>query len=314
MELTATEIGHLTRLAGKETTLLRDLRETAKSKPSLTTRVISSLEEKGFVNTARSGHSKMLSISQSRHAMLFRDMALEYPHLDLAEILDGKSLEVLSAIAYTNPGTRKEICKNGQVSEASAGRVLLRLRRRGIVQKKEGGYLISPRFVLVKKFVMEFRHYLNYRKARNFAGDAVMVWERNDEFIIESMSREVDKNGFLLTGPSLFARFGVVLFMKSSYHFFSPRAKRVRLEDSILHSLLVQPSRRTMLSILLVWKKNQQKMRKKYLYSEARRYGIKSKIQHIEEYLDTKGKKRELPELPKWNEFASKAREYDIKP
>ena len=95
---------------------------------------------------------------------------------------------------------------------------------------------------------------MNQKLALEFAPDAVIVWERNEEFIMESSKYE-QKDGFLLTGVSAFARFGVPLLTSKSYFFCSPFTRKLRLEDTIIHSLLVPNG--SMLPTLLAWKKNE---------------------------------------------------------
>ena len=39
---------------------------------------------------------------------------------------------------------------------------------------------------MIKDFVNESRHYTNQQIDGKFSNDAVILWERNDEFIVES--------------------------------------------------------------------------------------------------------------------------------
>jgi len=39
---------------------------------------------------------------------------------------------------------------------------------------------------MLKDFVNESRHYTNQQIDRKFSNDAVILWEHNDEFIVES--------------------------------------------------------------------------------------------------------------------------------
>jgi DNA-binding MarR family transcriptional regulator len=270
-------------------------------------RVISGLVDKGFLSTEKLGLSKNVSLSETKHAMLWRRLALEFGHMPFHKLLSGGSLEVLSAIGSKQLANRKDIAENSLISEATAARVLESLGQLGVVQR-EGAYRISPRFQLLAEFTAEFRRYMNQKLALDFAPDAVVVWERNEEFIVES-SRPQEKDDFLLTGISAFARFGVPLLARKSHFFYSPFTRKLRLEDAIIHSLLVPNG--SLLPTLLVWKKNEGRLNMQYLRQRAEKYDAATSVIEIVSYFESQGSQR--PErFPPWNEFLARAREYGI--
>lgn len=312
LSLTKSEIKYLEIISTEGNASVSHLCEKTKSLPSMVRRSLSALEEKGFIKKYRVGLPKEISLSDSKHAMLFRDMVLEFRHIPFHKHLPGSSLEVLSAICFLNLRTRKEIREHSSVSESSVARVFLKLRRVGIMQKRESEYVLSPRFKILKNFVIEFRHYLNQKIAKRFSRDSIILWERNDEFIVESGTKKGDEEEFHITGPSAFGRFGIQLFMMVSYHFYSPRKKELGLEDMIIHSFLIPISQRIMLPVLLVWKKNEKRITKEILMGMAEQYGVKKLVGTIYDYFDSKGKQR-IEEFPTWKEFKSKAGEYGLK-
>jgi predicted transcriptional regulator len=280
--------------------------------PSMVRRSLASLDRKGFIKKYRVGLPKEISLSDSKHALIFRDMVLESRHIPFHKYLSGSSLEVLSAICFLNLGTRKEIQEHSNISEPSVARVFLKLKHVGIMQKKESKYVLSPRFEALKNFVIEFRHYMNQKIAKEFTKNSVILWEKNDEFIIESNTKKENGNNFHLTGPSAFGRFGIQLFMTVSYHFYSPRKKELGLEDVITHSFLIPMSQRIMLPVLLVWKKNDKSINRERLMNVAERYGVRKLVNAIYDYFNSEGKQK-IEEFPTWEEFRSKADEYGLK-
>jgi hypothetical protein len=169
-------------------------------------------------------------------------------------------------------------------------------------------YSVSPRFQSLADFVIEFRHYLNEKITTEFASDGVILWESNHEIIVES-KRNREADGFQLTAVSLFARFEIPLLAGTSYFFYSPRRKKLRLEDAILHALLLPD--RSILPILLVWKKNRQEISLPYTERQAERYGASDRVQKTVRYFETRGAER--PEgFPPWDEFLVRAREYGL--
>jgi len=308
MKLTASELKCLHLLAthgnlsasviGKELRVMR---------PQVS-RVLGSLRERGFVKTEKVGLSKIISLSETKHAILLRRMVLEFEHVPFHELLSGATLEVLSAISYLKLKNRNEIRGNSLVSETSVAKALERLKQAGIIRKVDSTYSVSQRFEILRDFVTEFRHYLNQKAASSFANDAVVLWECNSELIVESKRRE-EGYGFLLTGISAFARFGIQLMAPRFYFFHSPFVRELRLEDVILHSFLV--NNRNLLPILLVWKKNERKIDQGYLESKAEKYGARNAVHAIKTYFTSQG--REKPEgYPPWHEFTLRAEEYEL--
>jgi len=312
LSLTESEIKYLEIISTDGDVSVSHLCSKTKSSPPMVKRSLSSLEEKGFIKKHRAGLLKKISLSDSKHALIFRDLVLESRHIPFHKYLSGSSLETLSAICVLNLSTRKEISEHSNISEPSVARVFLKLRRVGIMQKKESAYILSSRFEILKNFVMEFRHYTNQKIAKRFNQDSVILWERNDEFIIESNTKKEDELDFHLTGPSAFARFGIQLFMMISYHYYSTRSKKIRLEDALIHSFLIPMSQRTMLPVLLVWKKNEEQINRLYMMDISEKYGVGKFIDSVYDYFVSKGKQR-IDEFPTWEEFKSKAYEYGVK-
>ncbi len=270
-------------------------------------RAITSLKNKGFIKIERKGHSSVVSLSDAKYAVLWRKLALEFAHMPLDRLLAGANLVVLSTVCYLTLGSRKEIAENSRVSERTAAVVLERFKQFGIIQKTTE-YQVSPRFQTLSEFVTEFRHYLNHKIATRFASDAVILWERNHEFIIES-KQTLEKDGFKLTAASAFAKFGIALLAPSSYFFYSPVRRRLRIEDAILHALLVPD--KSMLPVLLVWKKNERTISLSYIEQQSERYNATGSLRDVVRYFETKGVRRTEGFLP-WDEFLLRAREYGM--
>jgi DNA-binding MarR family transcriptional regulator len=271
-------------------------------------RAMVTLEDKGFVKTEKKGLSTIVSLSDTKHAALWRKISLEFAHMRLDRLLAGASLEVLSTVSCLTLGNRKEIADNSLVSVPSVAKVLERLKEVGILQRTTAGFGVSPRFETLREFVIEFRHYLNQRIAQDFASDAVIIWECNHEFIIES-KRTQTNHGFQLTGPSSFPRFGIPLLLAKSYFFYSPLRRKLRIEDIVLHSLVSRTP--SMLPLLLVWKKNERRISLQYSERQAEKYKATSRLKDIIAYFTTNGSQR--PEgFPSWDEFVQRAQEYGI--
>lgn len=278
------------------------------SRPDVS-RVITALQDKGFVTTKKIGLSKIAILSETKHATLWRKLILEFKHMPLEELISGASLEVLSAVCSFTLTNRKEIGQATLLSERSVASVLEKLGRVGIIRKVMPKYSVSPRFRTLKEFVIEYRHYLNESIAEEFAADAVVLWECDTEFVIESKTLRT-KEGFQPTGASAFSRFGIQLLIPSFYFFYSPSTRKLRLEDVVLHSLLLPE--RNVLPTMLVWKKHEKVVNIRYLKSQAKKYGAAEPVDAIIAYFASEGRERPLG-FPTWDEFVLRAKEYGMR-
>jgi len=86
----------------------------------------------------------------------------------------------------------------------------------------------------------------------------------------------------------------------------------LRLEDILLHTLLIEPKNvRYVTYALLLLKKIEGCIDRLYLQQEAERLGLSDEVNALLQFLE---KRKRLSEqaLPSWNEFAIKAKDYGV--
>jgi DNA-binding transcriptional ArsR family regulator len=264
------------------------------------------LEEKGIVDVERQGLSKRPVFSGNKHAALLKAFISEHFHMKIEEVLAGSALEVLLPLAYEKLDT-SEIVEISELSESTVRRNLKKLGEVGIVVR---GYTINPRHRQLKEFIKEFQGYINQQTAISFARDSVILWQRGKEFLVKT-KKEKEGKYFLLTGFSKMGEFGIPLILRGFYYYFySPFKKAVGMEDAALHVLVTEPSSTTnVLYALLLAAKNQFDM--DYFKKEGKKFGLENTAMDIEKYIETRGEHK--PRFfPRWEEFKSKAGEYEI--
>lgn len=122
----------------------------------------------------------------------------------------------------------------------------------------------------------------------------------------------VPEKNLLKTATSRLNDFGIQLLSDFDIYFYSRRKKIIRVEDVILHTLLLEKNNvRYVTYSLLVLKKNAKRVDKEYLLKEAQRLGLGLQINAMLQFLKTKGKRGGLT-LPSWSEFVSRAKEYVV--
>ncbi len=311
-KLTTTEIRALRAIGqGNEQSIGRISEATDILYPVMS-RAISSLSKKGFLRVSRRGLTRQVSLSDAKHAQLFKRLLSEFSHMNFEKILTGSSMEVLSHITDA-PLKRKEIEEQSCLTAKTVKVALKRLKEFGVVFVKEGfTYVLNRRFSLLGEFVEEFRRYYNQRLAEDFSADSVIIWQVGKEFLIKTRSSK-EYESFFLTGISAFHQYGIKLFLPDyDYYFHSPYKTKLGVEDILLHAIIADPNgTRTILSALLLWKKND-RMNVKYLLEEAKKYRVDDVVYALIDYLNSEGRTKP-GYFPTWAEYLAKAEEYGLR-
>ncbi len=269
--------------------------------------VVSDLENKGLVDLEKKGLSKKISVANSKHASILKKLFAMHP-VDFENCLSGSALEVLQPITEDEL-SRSEVSKRCGYSERTVSRVFDRMRERGMIVEESGLYSINPRYAALSEFISEFQSYLNVKRSRSFSPTSTMIWERGKEFMVET--RETNEEDYFLTGYDRLADFGVPLITTGSrYYFYTEMKDELVLEDVCLHTLIPDiSSTRNLLYVLLAIGKN--RVNWSYLKIESVKYGLEDTAAALKEYMDSRGKKK-AKYFPPWEEYKTKAREYEI--
>jgi len=309
MKLTTNEIKIFREIAKSGSETIGEIGSSLDISHQSLSRTLKSLEQKGLVETEKRGISKHLFCSETKHSTLLKTLLLEFPHIKFENLLSGSSLDILHSLSGSSLSRNEMMLRTG-LSGKTIQTKLKTLREFGIVFSKRGFYSLNDRFDVLKDFLLEFRRYLNLKIAQEFAADAIILWQEADEFLIKtSEHKEIDK--FPLTSVTAFHRYGVQLFLPEYYYYFYSRRKRkLNPDDVILHALVLDPTdTRVVMSVLLLWKK--QKVDAEYLSEESSRYGLRTAVRDLIDYIRTKGEVRP-DHFPTWKEYEAKAQEYGL--
>lgn len=269
-------------------------------------RQLSRLFELGLVRWERRGRSKIVTLSDAKHATLLQNMIVHTPNLRYEALLTGKSLDVLAAVHLLNLSTVGEIERFSQVSHVTVVRLLSRYRQLGAVRKRGGLYRLGVRYGVIGDFLREFRSYTNLRMLREVTPDASVVWERDRDVLFRSSGPIQGR--FPASAFSAFPRFGVDLFLTDGgYYFYSPRRERVGPAEVLVHAMLAAESTRERTLTLILMKKAN--FDREHLLLLSRVYGAEETARSYVAYLDTRGQRRQ-PGFPSWEEMSRRIREY----
>jgi DNA-binding HxlR family transcriptional regulator len=272
-------------------------------KPSLLTYTLKKLQTKGLVKITHKGARKQVYFSETKHTTLLRDLFSIYDYVDWENVLNDKGVEILLQI-LTGSGKLTRIPRN------TLWRYTNNLKSRGIITQ-EGK--INPQFKGLSEFLDEYQSYFTKKAASTISGNSVILWQQDMEFLVRAPKevKEIPQK-FHKTSISMFGEYGLPLFTDFMVYFYSVNKQSIRLEDALLHTLLIEPKnvRYTTYALLLL-KKTQGCIDRHYLQQEAQRLGLNDEIIAMLQFLESH---KRLPDyaLPSWDEFVIKAKDYGV--
>jgi hypothetical protein len=269
--------------------------------------IIAFKKKKKQFKRKRNAPRKYVYFGDSKHASLLRELLVTDSHMKWKNILSGLGLEVLFQVLGHSEITFESF------SKATFWRYSRVFMAQGIIKLDDQGYRVNPRFSILIDFLTEYQQFIINTRIRSVSETAVILWQKNFECLIRvPRNSRLPQKGFLKTATSVLHDFGIQILSDSDTYFYSKKRARIRIEDAILHTLLIERDNiRYVLYSLLLLKKELTRIDKEYLLKEAQRLDLSLQINAMLQFLKTRGKRRGLT-LPTWAEFMTKAEEYNV--
>jgi DNA-binding HxlR family transcriptional regulator len=291
----------------KGTHSFQEIWKTIAIKPPLLSYSLKKLSRKGIIRTTKRGYRKYTYFNDSKHASLIRDLLLIYDYVNWENLLPGSAIEILFQILNKPERNLKDF------SKATLWRHLRNLRAHGILKRDNHGYVISSRFSILADFLTEYQRFLVATAVKSISESAVILWQKDLECLLR-VPKSVDfhQENFYKTATSCFYELGIPLISDFNVYFYSKTKQRIRIEDILLHTLLIEPNnvRYTLYGLLLL-KKFWNKIDKKYLLKESQKYNLNPQVNGMLQFLETHKSQKDVA-LPSWEEFVAKAKEYKV--
>ena len=285
------------------------LKKNLSIKPNLLSYSLKRLLQKRIIvyKTKRERPKKYVYFGDSKHASLLRELLVTYNHIKWEDILSGLGIEVLFQVLNYREITFENF------SKVTFWRYSKDFMALGIIKSDHEGYGINPRFSILVNFLTEYQRFLLDTLVSSVSEGAVMLWQKNFECVFRApKSFAVLQDDFLKTATSRLQDFGIPIFSDFDVYFYSKKKKSIRIEDVILHTLLIEKDNvRYVTYSLLLLKKSLRKIDKEYLMKEAQRLDLGLQVNAMLQFLKTKGARTGLS-LPTWAEFITKAKEYRV--
>ena len=294
-----TELEMLRQLAGSSASISELAKRVGKSQPRATI-AVERLQAKGLVTTKRTGMRKVVEFSKAKHAQLLRELMLAESHVPWESLLTESQIL---------PLLRLEGAASSPPSRTTEWRALRKLMAHGIIVNGKEGRGINPRFGKLREFIRELINFTNSSLATRASNSAVIVWSSGSQFIVKvPAGTKIGDERFKPTATTALGAHGVPLISNVEYYFFSRLGEKLRLEDFILHTLLTDGISYVTYALILMAKARTDEQ---YLLATAEKLGLRSQVEGMLRFLNSHESQPNAV-LPKWNEFAEKARDYGV--
>jgi DNA-binding Lrp family transcriptional regulator len=286
---------------------LPQIEEALSIRPSLLSYNLKKLLNKGIIKISEHGSRKYVRFNDSKHASLLRDLLVVYDYIDWQNILPGKATEILFQALVDSGKSLHGFPK------ATLWRHIKTLKAHGILTQEKAEYKINPRFSKLANFLNEYQQFFINTLTNSISENAAILWQQDMEFLVRTPKNvKVVPGDFLKTATSLFPDLGIPIFSEFDIYFYSKKKKDIRPEDTIIHTLLIEPNNvRYTIYALLLLKKNEKRIDKQYLINEAGKFGQDLLVYEMLQFLRTRTPSKN-PALPTWREFETRARDYAV--
>ena len=294
---------------------LTQIREKLSMTPSLLSHYLKKLEGKYLIKTQHessfdrsiSSSRKSIVFQNTKHSLILKELLTRYSHIKWESVLRGSGIDVLFQILNDSTNIKENI------SAVTFWRYSRNFMALGIIVDTYEKLQINERFSLLKDFLIEYQKFIINSITSSITDKVTMLWQKDFECLIRvPKTTQVTEKGFTKTATSRFQDFGIQLTSDFDVYFYSKRRTAIILEDVILHTLLIEKRNvRYVTYSLLLLKKEQKRVNKEYLLTEATWYDLNLEVTAMLEFLRTRGT-RTGTEFPTWNEFANKLKEYQM--
>jgi len=257
---------------------------------------VSSLVAEGLAEKQRDGKKVLVKRPNTLHARSLEDILKEYPRLSVEKLFTNSSMEVMGAL--TQPHNITDTAAMTGLNRHTVSTALTKLSGYGIVLKEKGRFVLNKRHRHTVDFVNNYWHFAANQRLHYIADDAIILWQRGPEFLFKTQTdpERTDEQDIQPTATTIFSEYNLQIITTARYYFHTKR--RLRVEDHIIHTLLIDPQNPTYNSYALALATRSGATD---LLNTGRYYDMEKHIKSLIEYLRIKEKNSDAVLL--WSEY-----------
>ena len=274
---------------------------------SYTSELVDQLESKGLVHTHRPDKTRRISRSDARAIELLAGFVHRDTHIPWPDLLGGSTLSILYFLDTSHSPTA--LATRAGVHRSTVYRSLSPLEDRGIVYRTDDGYVLNDEFDELATVAQAFAHHRHRQRIEAHATAYTILWESLDECLVQT-NTDIQNPAFHRTGPERFSEYGLPLLARQRrYYLYSPSTDAISPAELCCHMLVIDDGSRSQSYCLLLLASHS--VDRNELRETANTYGVIDQITNLCAYLDSEGTERGS-RLPRWEEFAALAAEYEV--
>lgn len=238
--LTATHIEVLRQVYSGERTVSQVADQVGKS-IAWTSECITRLESMGLVEKRKDGLSVTLAPAEGELARCLSVLLVEDTMLHLSKVMSKAALAILPSLVGNGASVRELELRTG-LSSLTIRKCIREWRSMGIVRKqnRSARYRLDTDRRALAEFIIQYSGWRNLHRLQEVVPEAVIVWERGDEFLFSSDGL-VHRPGFLAAGPTRLDELDLDLVHTREYYLHDALTDQVSVEEALVQSLLVDP-------------------------------------------------------------------------
>jgi predicted transcriptional regulator len=270
---------------------------------------LSDLEKLGLVQKEWKGNHVVAEPSDVRCVEVYQSLTQSHPHVDFPDLFTKSMVNVLYYLNADDGMAAWELQERTEYARATIYRNLRTLTNRAMATKEQSQYWLREEFEELHDFANELRHQIHRVKVKNDLGSGTLVWDSHDEFLVRT-DDPVEELNYLPTGLDAFGEYDLRFFTtEEHYYFYSETRQSLDPADLICHLLLIEnDSRHRKYALLLA---ADRRISKNHMRQVASYYGVEETVSALMEFLITEGE-FESENTPRWEEFESLAKEYEV--
>ena len=210
-------------------------------------RVVTSLQHKGFVEVSKMGITKHVGLSSNLHAVKLRTILHKRSYMPLGEILAGSSIQVL-AVLSTGKADFIRLLNESGVSEATIRRNIRAFKKHAIVLHRDTEYELSPDLKDIREFIRDYCSYFAVSTLNKISSYSRFITSHGFEFIFAS-DITIRHENIKPTGLTAISKI-IPLMQTENHYFYSLR--ELSCEEIAVHAITVDPySKRNLTYVIL---------------------------------------------------------------
>jgi predicted transcriptional regulator len=267
-----------------------------KVKRSFISKLLRSLNEKGFLLTLKISKTKILNLSLTSYAQNFKKLYESRPDARIEAWLSGKSIEILILASQNEEGIPVNLLeKEAGCSKPTIYKILNALYSTGVAAKNNNTIKITD--PIVRNFANSYADGIQLIIQSKVKGVNTSIRVRK-HVILRTSSAEVPEY-FSKTGINALVEYGLEANLTSYGDFYfnlDQEARKPSIEESFIHALLLTTIQQfqDMPLLALFYKKNRERMNPIELRELAKIYAVVPELDELRTTIGYHDKLREF--------------------